>query len=106
MDGTLGGLGDACETGNDCLTGECARRGDETFCTALCGADTPCPTNFECIPAGDVSVCVATTTPGIRDEGCGCRAAGSGSSNPSGWLVALGVLWGWRRRRAAHRRPL
>lgn len=51
-------LGDACEVNDDCISRTCAVRGGESFCTARCDDATPCPDDFECVAAGDQSVCV------------------------------------------------
>ena len=97
--GTLSELGGECETGDDCQSGECARRADETFCTSICDESTPCPADFDCVGAGDVSLCVARPTERI-DSGCGCHLVGQ--ANTTGAAFGLFGLFGllfWRRRR-------
>lgn len=100
-EGSLGDLGDACETADDCASGECARRGDETFCTDLCTDDSDCPRGFACLSAGEFSVCAPTETDDPRvDGGCGCTVP-AGDSAPSPWVLLLvipAIVW-WRRRR-------
>jgi hypothetical protein len=51
-------LGDACEGGDQCVTGPCATRGDQSFCTQICSDAMPCPDGFTCVAAGDTSACV------------------------------------------------
>lgn len=97
--GTLSELGGACETGDDCQSGECARRSDETFCTSICDETSLCPDNFDCVSAGDVSLCIGAPTERI-DSGCGCRLVGE--TNRTGTAMGLFGLFGllvWRRRR-------
>lgn len=51
-------LGDACEGSDQCASGPCATRGDQSFCTQVCDSASPCPDGFSCMAAGDQSVCV------------------------------------------------
>ncbi|MFW5920893.1 MAG: matrixin family metalloprotease, partial [Polyangiales bacterium] len=62
-----GGVGDSCETNEDCVTRYCAERGSDgsTFCTDICTTREDCPSGFTCESAGDVSVCVPPEDGGI-----------------------------------------
>ncbi|GAB5548507.1 MAG: hypothetical protein SangKO_082670 [Sandaracinaceae bacterium] len=54
-----GAPGDGCEVNDDCTSGICAARGDDSFCTELCTDEMPCPDRFTCTPVGEsTSVCV------------------------------------------------
>ena len=106
-EGSVGGIGAACEVTDDCLVELCAMRGDAGFCTQLCDADDPCPEGSICTSVDATSsVCVALepTETGLRDDGgCGCAVPGARGSSPNHlWLFLLAVpalVW-WRRRRS------
>jgi hypothetical protein len=95
-----GGLGQDCATNEDCASRLCASQGGDSFCTQVCSDAVSCPSGFECVTAGDVSICRSTTPPATRG-GCGCAA--SGPVRPVHLallaLVALGVVLRVRRRR-------
>lgn len=51
----LGRLGDPCTERGDCASGLCARR---EMCTRRCNdTSNPCPAGYDCLEAGDVSIC-------------------------------------------------
>ncbi|HWU86689.1 MAG TPA: MYXO-CTERM sorting domain-containing protein [Kofleriaceae bacterium] len=82
-----GGLGAACTSNEQCITGACATDGTDTLCTGRCDAGSRCPSGFECI-AGNVC------WPGGGD---GCSA--SGGSPGLALLGASGLVLALRRRR-------
>jgi hypothetical protein len=101
-EGADGGLGDTCEDGGDCLSGQCASNGDgtEKYCIEFCEpGNNGCPGDFGCKDLGNgQGVC----WPGAGDGG-GCLDAGKGSGVPTlpiGIGLALGALFFRRRRRA------
>lgn len=99
-----GGLGDACATNADCLSGICAVEEGTTYCTRTCDAATPCPGEFACTPtdAPDVSVCRPMTRPTPASSGGGCSVPGLASA---GTPAAFGLLFlGAALRRARRRR--
>lgn len=90
--------GESCVANEACVGGLCAELDDARFCTQTCelSADD-CPTDFECVEAGAMAVCVPTSSGG----GCGCSAQGGQGATA---LLALGVgmiLFGRRRSRRA-----
>ncbi len=104
-----GAVGDACVENRDCASGQCAERGDITFCTAFCTEMTDCPESFTCAPAGDVSVCAppagyvpptGMTPPVARDRGgCGCDVPGGQRQVPWALFLTVPALIWLRRRR-------
>jgi len=93
--GAPGGLGSICQTGEQCLSMQCASAG-ETFmhCVAPCDTTSAgsCPNNFECLASGTGGVCWPSAA-----GGC-CSASGDPrASLLLGALVLAGVL----RRRSA-----
>ncbi|MEM6955827.1 MAG: matrixin family metalloprotease [Myxococcota bacterium] len=122
-DASLGAIGAACESGADCASGECARRGDRTFCTAFCDDENPCPVGFECLSLGDFALCIPPEAPGedagvgvdagagtdgsmddpaVRrlQGGCGCRVQSGAPGRRTVAFVSLAVLvLVFRRRR-------
>ena len=71
--------------------GLCFRDESGPMCTRLCDPSEGCPTDFECVAAGEQNVC----WPEAQDSG-GC-SSGSGSK---GWAIAFFALalLGFRRR--------
>ena len=101
-EGADGGLGDTCEDGGDCLSGQCASNSDgsEKYCVEFCEpGNNGCPGDFGCKDLGNGSgVC----WPGAGDGG-GCLDAGNSGGVPTlpiGIGLALGALVLRRRRRA------
>ena len=82
-----GGLGATCSTNTDCITNSCASNGEESRCTATCDAGNSCPSGYDCLGAGDQSVCWPADTGGCST---------GGRPYP---LLALGLLFLVRRRR-------
>jgi MYXO-CTERM domain-containing protein len=97
----FGGLGEACTSNEECLSGICASEGDRSYCTRTCDDMTPCGgREYSCVPTADPSTSVCQP---VEDGGCGCRVVG-GSSSGKGAFALLGLLglvlaWVWRRRR-------
>ena len=92
-----GGLGDDCVADDDCLSGLCGMVGGDQYCTQLCNLEVPdCPSDFECVGAGNgQGACVRADGGG---ETGGCSAGGGGAG--FGWiamLMAIGLVA--RRRR-------
>ncbi len=88
-------LGDLCEGGPQCGSGQCATLDDEQRCTSECSPidATSCPEDFACLETGPESgLCWPKTT-----ESGGCSTAGS--SGQFGSLLMLLALFGLRRRR-------
>lgn len=93
-----GGLGAPCRSMGDCLSGQCAQTGSSTFCTRVCDATAPCPRGYSCVATGDGTTRICQP----RDSNsCGCSAAGTGRGGlgVALALIALGALFGHRRRR-------
>ncbi len=88
-------LGETCAEGADCRSGICGGN----VCTRICDPTDPCPSGFDCNPAGEVSGCFrALEDPARRDRG-GCASAGD-LREATPWLaLALGGLLLRRRRR-------
>jgi MYXO-CTERM domain-containing protein len=54
----IGALGDPCVDRGDCASGLCARA---ELCTRRCSeGSNPCPAGYDCLEAGDVSICWPT----------------------------------------------
>ncbi len=104
-------LGEDCTSAGDCISGMCAllSAGRET-CTRFCGAASPCPTGFECMPTGSGTdaVCVPPAPPVRRADSGGCAAVTAPSHGTAlVWigLFAVGLaLVASRRRRREQRR--
>lgn len=97
----FGGLGSACASNEECVSGICAAEGDRTYCTRVCDDVTPCPTGtYECVATSDPATRVCRPTGAPADPGCGCVAAGSGGPmGPLALLALLGLAVGWIARR-------
>ena len=92
-----GGLGTACSSSTDCVSGQCASDGTSSVCVELCLVGQ-CPEDFGCLDTGSgdgTGVC----WPGYDDGsgGCGCQTSRGG---PAGMFLALLVMvLSCRRRR-------
>ncbi len=92
--GVNGGLGTTCAMATDCLSGQCASDGTNSYCVEQCVVGD-CPSDYGCLDVGNgTSVC----WPGYDDGsgGCGCQ---SSSPGPAGLLLGLGVMVVTCRRR-------
>lgn len=103
---TRGGLGDACTSPSDCLSGLCAEGATGTFCTRECVGTGTCPEGFDCMgtEGGGPSVC-AGGDPGAADvRGIvgGCTAV-PGQGGGLAALLLLVPLLGLRRRQRRRR---
>jgi MYXO-CTERM domain-containing protein len=98
----FGGLGHACMTNEDCVSGLCATTGSGMFCTRLCDAATPCPAEFDCLPTSDpaLSACSPVELP-PPPGGCACAVGERGAPGVGAMflMTLLGLIWGWRRTR-------
>jgi hypothetical protein len=98
-----GAVGDACEFPQFCESGKCEDLGDGLKCTKTCfaGVSGTCPENFECVAAGNGSLC-ATKADGGGGGGC-CSVNGDTSTallvNGGIGMLILGTLVGRRRKR-------
>ncbi|MBK9032470.1 MAG: MYXO-CTERM sorting domain-containing protein [Myxococcales bacterium] len=96
-----GGLGAACRGPDDCLSGQCATRGDASRCTEPCTlarADS-CGEDFACVDVGaDQGRC-------WPEDAAGCGCASGDDDAPLGALGAGLVLAALTRRRRAEARP-
>jgi hypothetical protein len=90
-------LAQDCVDNSDCASRLCAASGSDSFCTQICSNDAPCPGGFDCVSAGDVSVCRASAPP-VRG-GCGCASVGRRESVRFAWVGVALALLAWRRRR-------
>lgn len=99
-EGSVGGLGDPCTTGDDCATEECAMRDGAGFCTNFCDDVRVCPDGFTCTVV-DATRSVCAETGGRDDGGCGCSVPGASASNRPLWLflIVIPAIVFWRRRR-------
>jgi hypothetical protein len=93
--GVNGGLGTSCGMATDCLSGQCASDGTNSYCVEQCNVGD-CPSDFGCLDVGNgTSVC----WPGYDDGsggGCGCQ---SNRGGPLGMLLALALMVVTCRRR-------
>ncbi len=101
-------LGGACIDQNDCLSNLCiALSGSgERVCSRYCAADSPCPVGFACQRNADrgEAACIPVPLPKPQGGG-GCASSASQPQPGVGWVVLLGLLYGWWRRdalRAGH----
>jgi MYXO-CTERM domain-containing protein len=98
-----GGLGAACHSATDCLSGQCAVESGGSYCTRACDAVSPCPRSYNCITAeGGAHICRPRNI-----GGCGCSAAGAGERRAGAAMLFLGlaaVAVAQRRRAARERR--
>ncbi|MBX3269488.1 MAG: trypsin-like serine protease [Sandaracinaceae bacterium] len=51
------GVGGVCVDNPDCGEAVCATQGERAWCTAQCTAASECPSGFDCVDAGGVTVC-------------------------------------------------
>jgi MYXO-CTERM domain-containing protein len=89
-----GGLGVICQSGDQCLSLQCAAAGEQFMhCVAPCDPNHAgsCPNNFECLPSGSSGVCWPSAS-----GGCCSASADPRASLLLGAFVLGGVL---RRRR-------
>lgn len=114
------GLNAPCDNNEQCVSGMCAVSGDRSFCTQMCDpATSPCPSGFQCVAVGDVSVCQpsdptmvgtggtgggAGATPGADDgtlygHACSASAPGAGGAPIASLVLAAFVALIRRRRR-------
>ncbi|MEZ4402522.1 MAG: Ig-like domain-containing protein [Kofleriaceae bacterium] len=97
--GVPGGLGAACDTPEECLSGQCATRGGENHCVEACdpSASSSCGDGFDCVTTGGGGLCWPSD-PGA----CGCASdGGSAPTLPIGVGLVLSAVVLRRRRRAA-----
>lgn len=87
-----------CETGDDCISGNCqpVGPGGDLLCTRFCGPESQCQPGFTCTRSDDgiTNVCVPTDTGGGGGGG-GCSAGGSAS----GFVFLSLLILAWRRKR-------
>jgi MYXO-CTERM domain-containing protein len=108
----LGGVGEVCASGADCMTGLCAEDAmGLSVCSRVCDVANPCPWGTECVPTdpGDptstefycasgpapVRILVAHSSSGYELSGC----ATAPDAAPAGALLLLAGLLAWIRRR-------
>jgi len=95
----LGLLGDACMTGDECVSNLCVI-GE---CSQMCGADAPCAPGFECRRTDDTTAAVCIRPePLAEEDGGGCSVGARPGRAPVGaGLLGLAVagLFLLRRRR-------
>lgn len=98
-----GTIGEACETGDDCISGVCEDAGVDgaLVCTRECSSEALCEPGFECRrdPETMEARCEATRLPEeTGGGGGGCAAGGDAPAGLAG--LALGLVIVSRRRRA------
>jgi MYXO-CTERM domain-containing protein len=76
--GGAGGIGEQCESGNDCQTGLCVGDGTSGFCTAQCSSDADCGEGWACFGTDDPSLSVCAPDQGGGEGGEG----GEGGDTP------------------------
>jgi MYXO-CTERM domain-containing protein len=85
---TPGGDGSACASNEECGSHICASDSEGGLCTSTCESNEQCLDGFECVGAGETSVC----WPAAEQDKGGCSVNGSGKSAP--WaLVLLGLAF-------------
>lgn len=91
---TPGVQGASCAENTECRSGLCDNSAE--ICVEICGEGlAECSEDFECLSAGDISVC---SIPAVGScTGCGTNSGPSGAL--SGLLLLLGLAFGTRRRR-------
>lgn len=91
-----GELGDPCQSGAECISGVCPRRGDEAYCSEPCfptATGEACAEGWDCVPVGvNDGVC----WPAEGEGGCGCD---SGRPGAGALLLLVAVACMVRRRR-------
>jgi len=80
-----GGLGSACTSNDNCITGQCGSADGQQLCTGSCTASSACPSGYSCIGGeGTSGVCWPAS-----DDG-GCSTSG-GEGGPAMLLAGLGL---------------
>jgi hypothetical protein len=79
-------LGEMCSSSDECRSAFCA-----SICTRFCTPAEPCPSGFDCVPAGSAFACIRQrdTDPPSRDSG-GCATTSRRASSPL--FLILGLL--------------
>ncbi len=62
------GVGGVCIDNADCGAATCASEGDRHWCTTECSSASDCPSGFDCVAAGGVSVCAPAAS--LEGEPC------------------------------------
>ncbi len=92
---TPGGDGFECASNEECESDLCANSAEGGTCTSLCTTNDECSEGFECIEAGEQSVCWPEST---KTGGC---SLGGTSSTPLGTLLfGFAMFFVFRRRRS------
>jgi MYXO-CTERM domain-containing protein len=83
-----GQLGDTCERAMDCVSLLCPQNGEIRLCSEYCLPQLadPCPSGFECMPAGQSGVCWPAAGEG------GCCSVGTDRGPSGGQLALLGLV--------------
>jgi hypothetical protein len=79
--------GEDCKEHKDCKSGICAGYGDKSFCTKYCTAGQECGEGYDCLAAGDKSVC----GPFAPDDS-GCAVSGDDAQEPGNWPLLILLL--------------
>lgn len=88
-----GTQGSACEVTDDCGADLiCLVDGNESYCTAACGAGGECPDGYTCLDADGTDVCALAA----EEAGCGCDGSGAGGGS---LLAAALAVFAWMGRR-------
>lgn len=93
-------VGEACATGADCQSGACVQFGGDSFCTANCDRDIPCPAGTFCTMSDTgAQACAPNSTPpeipdpdpdgGSAKGGCNTSGADHGATWGLLWLLLL-----------------
>jgi hypothetical protein len=90
---TPGGDGFECSTDDQCDSSLCAQADEGGTCTSLCTTDDQCSDEFECIEAGDQSVCWPESKSG------GCSIGGEPEAPVGALLFVLAMLLALKPRR-------
>ncbi|HEX3481333.1 MAG TPA: MYXO-CTERM sorting domain-containing protein, partial [Kofleriaceae bacterium] len=91
--GASGGLGTACTSNADCVSGQCGSDGTNSFCVVGCDTSNDgCPNGFGCLSDGDGTngVCWPGADNGNNDNTGGCQSKGGGGTGPAMILLGLG----------------